>query len=82
MPVTVEGKPRAFRPTVPCCPEHCITGQLIEAISGINECQPLQSVYIFFPLTPLCFSSPGLILNFLPLEVPEIIIYLSGIEEH
>jgi hypothetical protein len=80
MSVTVEGKPCAFQPTVPCCPEHCVTGQLVETISGINECQPLWSINTFLPLIPLCFGSPGRILTFFHLEFPEIIVYLSGTE--
>jgi hypothetical protein len=55
-------------------------GQLVEAISGINECQPLRSIYTFLLLIPLCFGSLGQILTFLHLEVPEIIVYISGME--
>jgi hypothetical protein len=56
MLVTVEGEPHTFWPTVPCCPENCVTGQLIEAIFGINKCQSLWSIHTFYPLIPLCFA--------------------------
>jgi hypothetical protein len=78
MPVAVEGKPCAFWPAVPCCPQHCITRKLVEAIPGINKGQPLQFVVRFTTWLPLCLSDPGWVLSFLSLNVPKVIINLPG----
>ena len=82
MPVAIEGEPRAFRPAVPCCPQHGIARKLVEAIPGINEGQPLRSVIHFTTGPPLCLGNPGRVLPFLSLDVPKVIIDLPGTKLH